>query len=138
MSRTCRSLSGVLSSILSSSSLRVRANCPRLSRPAFHPAMYAVSWRSSAYTANVNRQYLLRIEQIGLHVAGAPQYYISCAQITVTGGGGGNPPKVSIPGYVSRNGELRSAMLHKIDLPVLCQTLASPLTYIIPFLLLTP
>ncbi|KAJ2927933.1 hypothetical protein H1R20_g9161, partial [Candolleomyces eurysporus] len=45
--------------------------------------------------------YLLRIEQIGLHVAGKPQYYISCAQITITGGGSGNPPKVSIPGYVS-------------------------------------
>ncbi|KAF9442033.1 lytic polysaccharide monooxygenase [Macrolepiota fuliginosa MF-IS2] len=45
-------------------------------------------------------EYLLRIEQIGLHVAGAPQWYISCAQIKVTGSGGGNPPKVSIPGYV--------------------------------------
>ncbi|EAU80304.1 hypothetical protein CC1G_13244 [Coprinopsis cinerea okayama7 len=48
-------------------------------------------------------EYLLRIEHIGLHVAGAPQYYISCAQIRVNGGGSGNPPKVSIPGYVSRN-----------------------------------
>ncbi|KAH6897674.1 glycoside hydrolase [Coprinopsis sp. MPI-PUGE-AT-0042] len=48
-------------------------------------------------------EYLVRIEQIGLHVAGAPQYYISCAQIRVTGGGGGNPAKVSIPGYVSRS-----------------------------------
>ncbi|KAH6897673.1 glycoside hydrolase [Coprinopsis sp. MPI-PUGE-AT-0042] len=47
-------------------------------------------------------EYLLRIEHIGLHVAGAPQYYISCAQIRVTGGGGGSPTKVSIPGYVSR------------------------------------
>ncbi|KAF8656150.1 hypothetical protein AX16_002719 [Volvariella volvacea WC 439] len=48
-------------------------------------------------------EYLVRIEQIGLHVAGAPQWYISCAQIRVTGGGGGNPPRVSIPGYVSAN-----------------------------------
>jgi hypothetical protein len=46
-------------------------------------------------------QYLLRIEQIGLHVAGAPQWYISCAQINVTGGGSASPSKVSIPGYVS-------------------------------------
>ncbi|PPQ83164.1 hypothetical protein CVT25_005411 [Psilocybe cyanescens] len=46
-------------------------------------------------------EYLVRIEQIGLHVAGAPQWYISCAQISVTGGGSGNPSKVSIPGYVS-------------------------------------
>ncbi|KAF8656154.1 hypothetical protein AX16_002723 [Volvariella volvacea WC 439] len=46
-------------------------------------------------------EYLVRIEQIGLHVAGAPQWYISCAQIRITGSGSGNPPKVSIPGYVS-------------------------------------
>ncbi|KAH9476534.1 putative endo-beta-1,4-glucanase D [Psilocybe cubensis] len=46
-------------------------------------------------------EYLVRIEQIGLHVAGAPQWYISCAQINITGGGSGNPSKVSIPGYVS-------------------------------------
>ena len=49
-------------------------------------------------------QYLVRIEQIGLHVAGAPQFYISCGQINVTNGGGGNPPKVSIPGYISASG----------------------------------
>ncbi|QRV72247.1 glycoside hydrolase family 6 protein [Ceratobasidium sp. AG-Ba] len=46
-------------------------------------------------------EYLLRIEQIGLHVAGAPQWYISCAQLKITGGGSANPSKVSIPGYVS-------------------------------------
>ncbi|KAJ3501539.1 hypothetical protein NLJ89_g9293 [Agrocybe chaxingu] len=45
-------------------------------------------------------EYLVRIEQVGLHVAGAPQWYISCAQINVTGGGSGNPMKVNIPGYV--------------------------------------
>jgi hypothetical protein len=49
-------------------------------------------------------EYLVRIEQIGLHVAGAPQWYISCAQIKITGSGSGNPPKVSIPGYVSSSG----------------------------------
>ncbi|KAF9025456.1 glycoside hydrolase family 61 protein [Hymenopellis radicata] len=48
-------------------------------------------------------EYLLRIEQIGLHVAGAPQWYISCAQIAITGGGSANPTKVSIPGYVAAN-----------------------------------
>ncbi|KAF9258013.1 hypothetical protein L218DRAFT_1005542 [Marasmius fiardii PR-910] len=46
-------------------------------------------------------EYLVRIEQIGLHVVGAPQFYISCAQIKITGGGSANPTKVSIPGYVS-------------------------------------
>ncbi|EIM85185.1 uncharacterized protein STEHIDRAFT_99488 [Stereum hirsutum FP-91666 SS1] len=45
-------------------------------------------------------QYLVRIEQIALHVPGAPQWYISCAQIEITGGGSANPSKVSIPGYV--------------------------------------
>ncbi|KAG6835270.1 hypothetical protein H0H93_003258, partial [Arthromyces matolae] len=44
--------------------------------------------------------YLLRVESVGLHVVGAPQWYISCAQITVTGSGTGSPTKVSIPGYV--------------------------------------
>ncbi|KAG6888885.1 hypothetical protein C0995_005140 [Termitomyces sp. Mi166 len=42
--------------------------------------------------------------EIGLHVVGAPQWYISCAQIKITGSGGGNPSKVSIPGYVSPTG----------------------------------
>ncbi|KAJ8520730.1 hypothetical protein ONZ45_g2471 [Pleurotus djamor] len=52
-------------------------------------------------SATPSGEYLVRIEQIGLHVAGAPQWYISCAQINITGGGSGNPAKVSIPGYVS-------------------------------------
>ncbi|KAG8789950.1 hypothetical protein FRC16_001147 [Serendipita sp. 398] len=60
----------------------------------------------NALTATIPRsisagQYLVRAEQIGLHVAGAPQFYVSCGQINVTGGGSANPSKVSIPGYVS-------------------------------------
>lgn len=43
--------------------------------------------------------YLVRPEQIGLHVPGAPQLYLGCGQVTVTGGGGGTPgPLVSFPG----------------------------------------
>ncbi|KAF8310078.1 glycoside hydrolase family 61 protein [Clavulina sp. PMI_390] len=46
--------------------------------------------------------YLLRVEQIGLHVAssyGGAQFYIGCAQVQVTGGGSGSPsPLVAIPG----------------------------------------
>ncbi|KAG6897627.1 hypothetical protein C0992_012856 [Termitomyces sp. T32_za158] len=61
----------------------------------------AASWDGSG--ANWFK-YLVRIEQIALHVAGAPQWYISCAQIKITGNGGGNPSKVSIPGYVSPTG----------------------------------
>jgi len=46
--------------------------------------------------------YLFRVEHIGLHSAGSAggaQFYISCAQITVEGGGNGSPgPLVSFPG----------------------------------------
>ncbi|PPR04841.1 hypothetical protein CVT26_012996 [Gymnopilus dilepis] len=52
-------------------------------------------------------QYLVRIEQIALHVAstfGGAQFYISCAQINVTGGGSGKPgPLVAIPGVYTGN-----------------------------------
>lgn len=45
--------------------------------------------------------YLLRVETIGLHVAqtypGA-QFYSSCVQINVTGGGSATPTGVSFPG----------------------------------------
>ncbi|ORY58188.1 glycoside hydrolase [Pseudomassariella vexata] len=46
-------------------------------------------------------QYLLRIQQLAIHnpwPAGIPQFYISCAQVAVTGGGSANPATVSIPG----------------------------------------
>lgn len=48
--------------------------------------------------------YLLRAEHIGLHVAqssGAAQFYISCAQLSITGSGSTEPGanyKVSFPG----------------------------------------
>jgi hypothetical protein len=49
--------------------------------------------------------YLLRIQQLGIHnpyPAGIPQFYIECAQITVTNGGSGTPgPLVSIPGFIT-------------------------------------
>ncbi|KAJ3732320.1 glycoside hydrolase [Lentinula guzmanii] len=50
-------------------------------------------------------QYLLRGEQIALHVAstvGGAQFYIGCAQINVVGGGDGTPgPTVAFPGAYS-------------------------------------
>ncbi|KAF9450608.1 lytic polysaccharide monooxygenase [Macrolepiota fuliginosa MF-IS2] len=52
-------------------------------------------------------QYLVRTEHIALHSAssfGGAQFYISCAQINVTGGGSGSPgPLVSIPGVYTGN-----------------------------------
>ena len=46
--------------------------------------------------------YLLRIEHIGLHAAQSEkgaQFYVSCAQITINGGGTATPgPKVALPG----------------------------------------
>lgn len=44
------------------------------------------------------------MQQLGIHnpwPAGTPQFYIGCAQVTVTGGGTGTPaPLVSIPGWI--------------------------------------
>jgi Auxiliary Activity family 9 (formerly GH61) len=60
---------------------------------------------SESYSARIPScipvgDYLLRIQQLGIHnPGGAPQFYISCAQIRVTGGGNASPnPLVSIPG----------------------------------------
>ena len=49
--------------------------------------------------------YLLRAEHIGLHIYNAPQFYIACAQVAVTGSGTGNPTSlVAFPGaYAASN-----------------------------------
>ena len=51
--------------------------------------------------------YLLRPQSLAIHnpyPAGIPQFYIECAQITVTGGGSKTPsPTVKIPGYINGN-----------------------------------
>jgi len=70
--------------------------------PSFTFTSYNMNQLTTTIPANTPPgEYLVRIEQVGLHVAGAPQWYISCAQIKITGSGTGNPSKVSIPGYVS-------------------------------------
>ncbi len=47
-----------------------------------------------------NGEYLLRIQSLAIHNPGStPQFYISCAQVNVTGGGSATPgPPVKIPG----------------------------------------
>ncbi|KAF1979980.1 hypothetical protein BU23DRAFT_637645 [Bimuria novae-zelandiae CBS 107.79] len=62
---------------------------------------------STTYTATIPSctpagDYLLRIEQLGIHNPGSPpQFYISCAQVKVNGGGAkALEPTVKIPGYV--------------------------------------
>jgi len=52
--------------------------------------------------------YLMRLEILALHSAGAPQFYPSCTQLTVTGGGDGAPTAselVSIPGVYKQGDE---------------------------------
>ncbi|KAJ5038440.1 uncharacterized protein L3040_007301 [Drepanopeziza brunnea f. sp. 'multigermtubi'] len=55
-------------------------------------------------TALPSGDYLLRIQQLAIHnpyPAGIPQFYVECAQVTVTGGGSGAPgPLESIPGFI--------------------------------------
>ncbi|KAI0696826.1 glycoside hydrolase family 61 protein D [Cytidiella melzeri] len=64
-------------------------------------------------------QYLMRVEQIALHVAstyGGAQFYIGCAQVSVTGGGSGTPgPLVSIPGVYT--GYEPGILINIYDLP---------------------
>ncbi|KAG6844789.1 hypothetical protein H0H87_003718 [Tephrocybe sp. NHM501043] len=87
--------------------------------PSFSFSTLGLSQLTTTIPSNTPAgEYLVRIEQVGLHVAGAPQWYISCAQIKVTGGGSGNPAKVSIPGYVSASGASTLAMR---DLVILMQ-----------------
>ncbi|KAL1743524.1 glycoside hydrolase family 61 protein [Schizophyllum fasciatum] len=74
-----------------------------------------ISWPGSNITtvtfdipkALPSGEYLIRTEQIALHSAssfGGAQFYLSCAQVKVTGGGNGTPgPLVSIPGVYDGN-----------------------------------
>lgn len=52
-----------------------------------------------------NGDYLLRVEHIAIHGAsskGGAQFYLSCGQVRVTGGGNGDPsPLVAFPGAYS-------------------------------------
>ncbi|KAH8111154.1 glycosyl hydrolase family 61-domain-containing protein [Phellopilus nigrolimitatus] len=63
-------------------------------------------------------QYLLRVETIGLHVASTypgAQFYSSCVQIAVTGGGSGTPTGVAFPGaYVGSEPGITSDIYYPV------------------------
>jgi hypothetical protein len=60
------------------------------------------SWNFTIPAEVPSGDYLVRFEHIGLHVASTvngAQFYISCSQVSVTGGGSGTPsPLVAFPG----------------------------------------
>ncbi|KAJ1302563.1 hypothetical protein OPQ81_002880 [Rhizoctonia solani] len=59
------------------------------------------SWTQSIPSNIKPGKYLMRLELLALHSAGAPQFYPSCTQLDVTGGADGAPTSselVSIPG----------------------------------------
>lgn len=62
-------------------------------------------------------EYLLRIEQLGIHNPGSPpQFYISCAQIQVTGGSSKTlSPSVKIPGHVKSTDSGYTANIYSPD-----------------------
>ncbi|KAF3014795.1 hypothetical protein E8E14_011518 [Neopestalotiopsis sp. 37M] len=61
----------------------------------------AQSYSYTIPTCIASGDYLLRIQQLAIHnpwPAGIPQFYISCAQVTVSGSGSSTFSGVSIPG----------------------------------------
>jgi len=76
--------------------------------PSFKSSCSATWDLSKSYKVTIPKSvpsgnYLLRAEQLGIHNPGStPQFYVNCAQITVTGGGSGVPsPTVKIPGHIT-------------------------------------
>ncbi|KAG7293933.1 hypothetical protein NEMBOFW57_003994 [Staphylotrichum longicolle] len=82
---------------------KIYQDMPKLGGSMTWPTQNARSVSVTIPRCLQNGDYLLRAEHIGLHSAGSAggaQFYISCAQITVTGGSGTYSPKnlVSFPG----------------------------------------
>ncbi|KAL5392804.1 hypothetical protein DPSP01_000503 [Paraphaeosphaeria sporulosa] len=77
---------------------------------------------STTYSVNIPSciapgDYLLRIEQLGIHNPGSPpQFYISCAQVKVTGGGSTTlSPTTKIPGHVKSTDSGYTANIYNPD-----------------------
>ncbi|KIK69990.1 glycoside hydrolase family 61 protein [Collybiopsis luxurians FD-317 M1] len=114
---------GYLSAYMSSASPAANSNSAGLgktwfkiweAKPAYSPStgMTFPTENEQEFTFTIPKstpsgQYLLRGEQIALHVASSvngAQFYLSCAQINVVNGGNGSPgPLVSFPGAYSAN-----------------------------------
>ncbi|KAG9236477.1 glycoside hydrolase [Amylocarpus encephaloides] len=75
---------------------------PRFGSSLTWPAMGATTVSFKIPAAVPSGEYLVRVESIALHSASGTngaQFYISCGQINVTGGGSGNPTDlVAFPG----------------------------------------
>ena len=62
------------------------------------------SWTSTIPKSLPNGNYMIRHELLAIHTPKQPQWYPECAQLTVTGGGSGNPsPTVRFPGAYNQN-----------------------------------
>jgi hypothetical protein len=60
------------------------------------------SWTSTIPASLPNGEYMIRHETLALHARYQPQFYMQCAQLTITGGGSGSPgPTVKFPGGYS-------------------------------------
>ncbi|KAK0472518.1 glycoside hydrolase family 61 protein [Armillaria novae-zelandiae] len=99
----------------------------------FEPSFAFIDYGASALNATIPSsvpagEYLARIEQIGLHSTGAPQWYISCAQISITDGGSASPDMVEIPGYVDAD----DAWTHRIANPLADIYYPTPTAYTVP------
>ncbi|KAF9468706.1 glycoside hydrolase [Collybia nuda] len=112
---------GYFSAYMSTASPAANSNSAGLGKTWFKIWEWSPTWTASAglsfpsadivqFTFTIpkntpNGQYLLRAEQIALHLSGTQggaQFYIGCAQINVVGGGNGSPgPTVSFPGAYS-------------------------------------
>ncbi|KAK3360521.1 glycoside hydrolase [Lasiosphaeria hispida] len=71
--------------------------------PAYHKKEVSFKIPKAVPSGN----YLVRVESIALHLAqnpGGAQFYISCGQVTIRGGGSGTPgPLVAFPGAYKAN-----------------------------------
>ena len=85
------------------------------------------SWTSTIPAATPNGNYMIRHETLAIHTANQPQFYMECAQLTITGGGSGSPgPTVKFPGGYDPNDP-------SIDIDVYSSTATSYTFVPIPF-----